>query len=305
MEEEKSLLWSIILVAIPNGTILSSLILVFLQIITENPFIYLWKVIFSIVFIDVLMVVLVIIGEKRSKKTEGKDQSITTFSRKLFNIIAGIVVVFLVFICGHWLGMYITFALAFAFLAYEIIYVKLGIITYFTKTFDALGRQVEPGEIYIPSFMALFSSAAVLLVTVLFLETFRSPGLIAITYLVIILCWGIGDTCAYYGGKNYGKHKLFYNRDKSLEGSLCFFIASLVICFVGFSPLILLLLGSPLIPVYPIPWYVIVSVFLSLVAALFEGLAGHSRKYLDDNLLTPIGTALVVTPFLFWLFSLF
>ncbi|MHA1144284.1 MAG: hypothetical protein ACTSRW_06060 [Candidatus Helarchaeota archaeon] len=291
MEEEKSFLWSAILLSIPNVTILCSL---FLGLSRVNPFF----VLFSILFLDILLAILIIIGEKRKKSVEGKDKEVRTFSRKLFNIISGVVVVFLVAICGHWLGIFVVFGLAGAFLAHELIYVKIGKKTYFTDTFNALGRQVNPGEMYMPSFMALFSSAVVLLIAVLFLDVFNSPGLISMLYLVIILTWGIGDTCAYYGGKKYGKHKLIQNREKSLEGSLCFFGAGLIIALIGLSPLTMVLILAPSLP---FPLYVVYSIFLAGIAAFFESLARHSKPYYDDNLITPICTSLLAIPLLFLL----
>ena len=79
----------------------------------------------------------------------------------------------------------------------------------------------------------------------------------------------IGDAAALIIGKEFGKRKLFYNKNKTFEGTFAFFFTTyLVIVFF----------------IDPIRAFVI-----ALVAALLESLTQHI-----DNLTVPLGAALLV-----------
>lgn len=64
--------------------------------------------------------------------------------------------------------------------------------------------------------------------------------------LAIMACFLIGDPLATLFGLRYGKHKLLYNKRKSIEGSLVYFISSSLVgfIFIGFYSFIIGILGA-------------------------------------------------------------
>jgi dolichol kinase len=80
----------------------------------------------------------------------------------------------------------------------------------------------------------------------------------------------IGDSVSTLIGTEFGKHKLFFNRKKSWEGSLAFFIVSLLILMFFVDPL--------------------KALIYSLIVTGVEGL-----PKIDDNLTIPIAVGLLLT----------
>ena len=282
-----STFWSIILVASANILIFLGFLLGFVDII---------RILLSIAIINVLMVVLIFVGKKRIESGKHEEKESTTFSRKMFNIIAALLIAFFIVVFGTWLCFFIVTALACAFGFHEVILVGIKRKTHFTDAFNALGRQVAPGKPYMASFLCLFSFFIILIFLLIF---FTSVWEIAINFLVITLTWGIGDTMAWYVGSNWGSHKLKkpFNEDKTVEGSLAFVVTGIGISFLLFSPLFQIIFNfSPLLNGL---WYVLISIFTGFIGAFFEGLA--RSPYLDDNLITPIGLGIILTFLVFFL----
>jgi dolichol kinase len=100
------------------------------------------------------------------------------------------------------------------------------------------------------------------------------PKLIAITAFAILI---ISDICAALVGRRYGKHRFL---DKSLEGTLAFFVSALVVVGV-----IGMLYELPLV-------YTGVSTCAAAVGALVENLS--IRLKMDDNVAIPLSIGAVM-----------
>lgn len=282
-----SMFWSVVLIGATNFLIFLGFLLGFVDLI---------RILLSMVIIDVLLVVLILVANKRIESGKHEEKESTTFSRKMFNIIAAVVVAFFMAVFGTWLCFFIVTALACAFGLHEVILVGIKRKTHFTDAFNALGRQADPGRPYMASFLCLFSFFIILVFLLVF---FTSVWQIVIIFLVITLTWGIGDTMAWYVGSNWGTHKLKlpFNEDKTAEGSLAFVATGIGLAFLLFSPLFQFILLIP--PLLNGVWYILVSIFTGFIGAFFEALA--RSPYLDDNLITPIGLGIILTFLVFFL----
>ena len=123
----------------------------------------------------------------------------------------------------------------------------------------------------------------------------RKPALVAVTFflaalltliffgreiaVIAIITLAIGDSVSTVFGKAYGRHKWFFDKKKSLEGSLAFFI------FV-----FLALLGL----FYFLPSFALINyIWLAFLAALV-GAAVEALPTINDNLAVPIVTGLAI-----------
>ncbi|MHA1300889.1 MAG: phosphatidate cytidylyltransferase [Candidatus Helarchaeota archaeon] len=279
-EPPTSVFWSIVLILSANIIIFTGFLLNLVD------FVY---TISAMAIINILLIIFVIIGTIRHKSGKYAERESTTISRKMFNIVAAIVVAFFIVFFDKWLCFFVVTALMFAFGFHEVILVGLKRKTLFTDTFNALGRQVEPGKPYLSSFLCLFSFFVILLLLLIF---FTLVGEIVVLFLVITLTWGIGDTFAYLVGTRWGKHKLRFpfNKNKSVEGSLGFTITGIMLALLFFSPFFQFLFNIP--PILEGIWYIIISIAVGFIGAFFEALA--RQPILDDNLITPIGLGVVL-----------
>ncbi len=274
-EENPSLFWSIFLVAGAN---------ILIAIAFFVPFIWFWHVLGAIGLLDLLLVVFVLLGLKRHKQTRDKGLSATTFSRKMFNIISGLLFAFLVFLFTPFLALFILLGVDFAFGFHEVAYVVFKRKTYFTDAFIALGRQSEPFKPYLASIMALFGfTIALSFQTILFSMYVPSfEYVVVMVYIATILIWGIGDTAAYFAGTKYGKHKLPYNKKKSWEGFIANLAVGTGLGLIFFSPFVLSFV--------PTLWWVLLSIVGGLSGAFFESVDLH----LDDNFVTVTMTGIIL-----------
>ncbi|MFX1298490.1 MAG: hypothetical protein ACFFD2_26990 [Promethearchaeota archaeon] len=280
IEEKPSLIWSIFLVGGANLMILSALFV---------PTIYFWHVLGAIGLLNLLLVVLVFVGLKRHQKLKDKDLSATTFSRKMFNIISGLIFASFILIFSPFLVLFILLGVDFAFGFHEIIYVVFKSKTYYTNAFIALGRQSAPFKPYLASIMALLGFTIVLgFQTLLF--NFNAVNFLplkyefvcVIVYVAIILIWGIGDTAAYFAGTHYGRHKLPYNRGKSWEGFFANMTVGIVIGLIFFSPVVF--------PFMNTFWWI----FLSLIGGITCAFSESINLHLDDNFVTVTITGIII-----------
>jgi dolichol kinase len=96
----------------------------------------------------------------------------------------------------------------------------------------------------------------------------NSPDIVAASIVVLSL----GDSASTLGGVAFGKHKIFYNKEKSIEGSVIGFVAA----FLG------LLLLTPF------------SLAISSAASLVGGVVESLPLGVDDNLTVPISVGLAM-----------
>ncbi len=105
--------------------------------------------------------------------------------------------------------------------------------------------------------------------------------------------WGIlafGDGAATLAGRRWGRHRLAWNPDKSVEGLLAFFAAG------GAAAVFLAWWTAPAVAPPPAFAFIIVA---PLLAALAAGLVETVPIALDDNITVPASAAAVL-----WLGSL-
>jgi len=280
-QEKPSLFWSIFIIGGANLIIASAFF------VAAIPTLF---VIGALAVLDILLVVFVLIGLKRHEKVKDKDLSATTFSRKMFNIISGLIFGFFIWLFNPLMALFILLGIDFAFAFHEFAYAVIKKKTYFTDAFIALGRQSEPFKPYLASIMALFGFSIVLCFqTFMFQLHFGSvifSNVVIIVYVATILIWGIGDTAAYFAGTRYGDHKLPYNKKKSWEG---FFANAVVGTGLG------ILFFAVFLPLFtPITCPFILWLPLSLcggfVGAFFESVNLH----LDDNFVTVTAVGLIL-----------
>lgn len=75
-----------------------------------------------------------------------------------------------------------------------------------------------------------------------------------LSYIVGLLIFGVCDGTSTIFGILFGKHKLFYNKEKSYEGSFAFFIFAIMIAFLffrSFEKVILIALFSAFVESLP------------------------------------------------------
>ncbi|TFF89537.1 MAG: hypothetical protein EU549_00260 [Promethearchaeota archaeon] len=276
-KDEYSLFWSIFLVGSAN-LIIFGVLLIDIK--------YFWSIIFAVMVINTLLVVFSIIGIYRYKETKDKDLEATTFSRKMFNIISGLIIAGLIWLFSPIMTIFLLFGIDFAFGFHEVIYVKFKKKTYFTDALIALGRQSEPYKPYLASITALLGLTTVLTYeTILFQITqiINYEYVVMIVYIGVILIWGIGDTMAYFVGTQYGRHKLSYNKKKSWEGFLANMAVSIAIGFVFFS--------SYFLEFITMPWIIILPFIGGIGAAFFESI----DIKIDDNFVNSAFTGILMT----------
>lgn len=130
--------------------------------------------------------------------------------------------------------------------------------------FDSILRELErPREVAeFPGRGAVFYFLGILLALMLFEDKIAYSAIIVTT---------VGDSASTMVGLNYGKNKLPYNREKSIEGTIAGFIAAF------------LALNLLLPPIY--------AALASFVGLLFESLPIP----LDDNITIPLSVGILLT----------
>jgi dolichol kinase len=186
-------------------------------------------------------------------------------SRKITHICAGSVIVFLpLYIDGHW-SQYLNVAI---FVVWTLLLVQKGLfaaaddqaVKTMTRTGDK--RELLKGTLY-------FVVVAIICGTIYYK---RPEGVLAMAVL------GWGDGLAPVIGTRYGKMKYHILSDKSIEGSLAFFVGS-VAAGLFFMKLILPESFDPLN-----------IVVVSLIATIVEGVSPKEV----DNLTIPLAVILTL-----------
>ncbi|MHA1270271.1 MAG: hypothetical protein ACTSPY_10830 [Candidatus Helarchaeota archaeon] len=254
---------------------------------------YWWMSIFALVLLDGLLIGLVLYGLVRHKKVKDKGKEATTISRKIFNIVSGLLASLFIGAFDPLFSIFCLIALDWAFGMHEVVYAGLKLKMWYTDAFNALGRQTEEYKPYLASFMALLSSTIIMLIESPILFVFRTlyfpmdyKWVVFFIYTTTILIWGIGDTAAFLAGYKYGKHKLFWNRKKSLEGMIgnCGISILISLIFLGWG---FILWGG----ILELSLYLAISFTIGILGGFYESL----DLKVDDNLSTPILTGITLT----------
>lgn len=133
-----------------------------------------------------------------------------------------------------------------------------------SQLFDATERQEMKEKM--PAKGALMFFLGSLSVMLLFGYAVKLENSIDIICAAIVIL-ALGDSASTLAGKNFGRHKIFYNREKSWEGSVAGFLAA----FLGAATQ--------------------VSLSLAFIGALAGMLAESLPLKIDDNVTTPLAAA--------------
>jgi len=186
------------------------------------------------------------------RKIENRRNALSFYFRKLIHLAATAVIILRLTIETKYILAFVFFITSF-FLISEILRLRkiylpvIHEITRFCKKKEERGFLVEP-------FLFGLSLCILLFLPV---DLFLAGSIPLI----------IGDAIAGLTGLKFGSHKLPYNKLKSIEGSLGFFISTFIILLLFFD--------------------LKISLFLSIFSMLLESVL---KKY--ENLLLPIGSAI-------------
>jgi len=253
---------------------------------------YWWMSLTAVLILDGLLTGLVLYGNLRYEKVKNKGKETTTFSRKMFNIVASLLASVFIFLFDPLFSIFCLITLDWAFGMHEVVYAGLKLKMWYTDAFNALGRQSEEYKPYYASFMALLSSTLVLGVEAPILFFYQNLFLpltfkwtVFYIYTTSVMIWGIGDTSAFLAGSKYGKHKLPWNKNKSLEGLIANILVSIAVTFVFIG------LGFFINGIITTSIYITLVIITGTLGAFYESL----DLKLDDNLTTPLLTGITLT----------
>jgi dolichol kinase len=178
--------------------------------------------------------------------------------RKIIHLASALVILINIFI-SHEFAVY---SLIFAILLYsisEILRIRKIHVPLISDVTDYCSYNFEKKSfVYSPLIFAI----SILVLITFFPETNGYVGLVALT---------LGDGVAGLIGKQFGKTKLFYNKKKSLEGSMSMFIITFLSVFLFVQN-------------------VFVVFILSLIATLVESLSNEAI----DNFTVPLSVSLIM-----------
>lgn len=120
-----------------------------------------------------------------------------------------------------------------------------------------------------------FSLGSVLFpIPVYFCFLFAELQLNSLFFYIPVTLLAVSDTAAEIGGNTWGhKTKQFFGGQKTLAGSIAFFITAFLVCFIWLNP----------ISLFPVPEAIKLSLFISLCTTIAETLTLHGW----DNLSVP------------------
>jgi len=184
---------------------------------------------------------------KLTEKSENKrENKIVEINRDIVHFIIGIAIIFSAVLLPNPRELII---------ALIIVGFILGSYTITSKSkFSSMLYKFERKNTYFGSGAIWLALGALLAMGFVFSRNFLIAVLVAIF---------IGDPLATIVGVKFGKHRIFYNREKSVEGSSAYFAAVLVIAYL-------------FIGLYALP--------IALIAAFVESW----KIQIDDNLMVPI-----------------
>jgi dolichol kinase len=178
--------------------------------------------------------------------------------RKIIHLSSVFVIPFDLFV-GHELTLHFLFFIITAYSISEFLRVNKFRVPLISDVTDYCSHSFEKRTfVYSPLVFAI----SILFLLTFFQKTHAYTGIVAL---------GLGDGVAGLIGKQYGKTKIFYNKKKSLEGSLSMF-------FVVFFTSLLLVRD------------VFVSLIVSLIATLVESLSNE----VIDNFTIPFSVIVTI-----------
>ena len=137
----------------------------------------------------------------------------------------------------------------------------------FNTVLESVGIRENEKDPTVPPFYFLLSS----LICLIFLGK-------EITVIVIITL-SVGDALSALIGKKFGKHKIFWSKKKSIEGSVAFFVSTFIAIYVF---------------LYLFPSYIIFSPLILSLSAAFFGALIETEPTLTDNFSIPVFTGFMI-----------
>lgn len=185
---------------------------------------------------------------KPLKKTGANRR--TEIRRDIFEIAMGLVLLAIVLSVGYHSALYLIILLL--LLGYSV----SGLISKRMRVYSLLNALERGGDFF-------GEGAVYLAVGTLLIAGFVRYNPLLITGIIVLF---LSDPIATIFGTLYGRHKLPYNRSKSIEGTFMFLASTAIIAF-------------PFVGVYSIP--------IGATLALIESASG--RRTIDDNISIAIG----------------
>lgn len=259
----------------PKVSVLASLLII-VAFIVVNLIGFLLNLMNSLVFIILftmffIATVIVIIYSDRLE-TVSIEKWGKTF-RKYSHLGGGLVMIFFCALSSIQLS-WICFSIFICFLIHEYFFVIRNTASIYTKALIFIGRMdrkpnSDSSEKPKPFYPTLWVLAGISIIG-LFGQSIALSAIIA---------FALGDSLSAIFGEQFGRHKLPYNKTKSFEGSLAFFIATFIGVFcvyftIGIAAWIPALLSAG-----------IGAVIESIIPTGF---------WLDDNFVVPVGVGLVL-----------
>jgi len=186
------------------------------------------------------------------KKVTSNDRSLSFYMRKLIHL-SGIIIILLHLTLETKYVFGLMLFLTLAFFVSEILRIRRTYLPIIHEITNYCKKKEEKGFLIEVFLFGLSITLLLLLPSKMFL----------IGSLPLI----VGDSLAGIVGYTFGKHKLPYNQDKTIEGSLAFFVSTLIAYLLFFDPK--------------------TSLILSMFSSLLESLL---KKY--ENLLLPFSVVI-------------
>jgi dolichol kinase len=175
-----------------------------------------------------------------SERCSGKDSTALEVRRQLFHL----------FLILLWCVPVYYFPLEFNLLLFVLVIVVNFIVVVkfgpFLRLFSPLIAYLERKEnLEKPGIQALYANLGIFISYILF-------GKLSIAGIVVL---SVGDSLSTLAGKLAGKHSLFFNREKTWEGTLAFFLTtySVLIPFLDVREALLLSSAGSLLESVPAP----------------------------------------------------
>ncbi len=190
---------------------------------------------------------------RRSKMAskQARDNPHVEIRRDIFEIVMGLILFAIIMLVRYYLAIYIVVVLSLLGYSVSGLARKNGKLYSMLSTLEREGTMLGEGAVYL-------AVGTLLMVSFIHSHSFLITGIIALYF---------SDSLGTIIGVRYGKHKLPYNRRKSIEGTTAFFASAAILAF-------------PFIGVY--------SIAVAAVLALIESASGAHN--IDDNVSIAIGT---------------
>ncbi|NVM56038.1 MAG: hypothetical protein HWN66_20235 [Candidatus Helarchaeota archaeon] len=193
--------------------------------------------------------------------------------RKYSHLVGGFILIFFGILSVIQLS-WICLSLFISFLIHEYFYVKKNISGIYTKTLIFVGRLDRRYNPESPGEPRPFYSSLWLLAAISLIGLFGQNVAIA-----AIITFALGDTLSTLVGERIGKHKLPYNKTKSVEGTLVFFGITFLGVFFAF--------------IWSGHLYWLPALISASVGCISESLI-PTNYWLDDNFVVPVSVGVVL-----------